>query len=57
MAVAVVAEEGNVVLAVGIGRGRGGIEESVVVVGVVVRADCSVAIGCFRRCDVRMGRS
>jgi len=59
IAAAAVAEEGNVELAVGVGRGRGGIEESVVVVvGVVlVRADCGAAIGCFRRCAVRKGRS
>ena len=44
--VAVVAEEGNVEWAVGVGRGRGGSEESVVVGVVLVHADGGAAIGC-----------
>lgn len=53
----VVAEEGNVE-AVGGGRGRGGSEGAAVVGAVVVvRAGGGAAIGCFRRCAVRKGRS
>jgi len=57
MVAADVAEEGNVEWAVGVGRGRGGSEESVVVDVGLVRAGCGAAIGCFRRCAVRKGRS
>lgn len=57
MTAAAVAEEGSVE-AVGVARGRGGSEGAAGVVAVVVaRAGGGAAIGCFRRCAVRKGRS